>query len=64
MRQSRMELGSRMSIAFNNISSGLADAIAYAAGDATKGRVAAGPDVKAIPAKRKKTFDRRKIDTP
>lgn len=37
-----------MSTAFDKIASGLADAIAYADGDKTKGRVAAGPDVKAI----------------
>ena len=40
-----------MSKAFDKIAAGLADAIAYAEGDKTKGRVAAGPDVKAIRAK-------------
>ena len=40
-----------MSKAFNKIAAGLADAIAFAEGDAAKGRVAAGPDVKAIRAK-------------
>ena len=33
---------------FNKITRGLADALAYADGDETKGRVAAGLDVKAI----------------
>jgi hypothetical protein len=42
-----------MSTAFDKIASGLADAIAYADGDETKARVAAGPDVKAIRAKTK-----------
>ena len=42
-----------MSKAFDKIAGGLADAIAYAEGDITKGRVAAGPDVKAIRAKTK-----------
>ena len=40
-----------MSKAFDKIAGGLADAIAYAEGDTTKGRVAAGPDVKAIRAR-------------
>jgi len=39
-----------MSTAFEKIAGGLADAIAYAEGDSTKGRIAAGPDVKAIRA--------------
>lgn len=39
--------------AFDKIAAGLADAIAYAQGDAAKGRVVAGPDVKAIRAKTK-----------
>jgi len=42
-----------MGKAFDKIAGGLADAIAYAEGDNTKGRVAAGPDVKAIRAKTK-----------
>ena len=42
-----------MSKAFDKIAGGLADAIAYAEGDTTRGRVAAGPDVKAIRAKTK-----------
>jgi putative transcriptional regulator len=40
-----------MGKAFDKIAGGLADAIAYAEGDATKGSVAAGPDVKAIRAR-------------
>lgn len=36
---------------FQGIMAGLEDAIAYAEGDTTKGRDAAGPDVKAIRAK-------------
>lgn len=40
-----------MTKAFDKIAGGLADAIAYAEGDKSKGRVAAGPDVKAIRAK-------------
>jgi len=40
-----------MSKAFDKIAGGLTDAIAYAAGDTSKGRVAASPDVKAIRAK-------------
>ncbi|MGH6786848.1 MAG: helix-turn-helix domain-containing protein [Novosphingobium sp.] len=40
-----------MSKAFDKIAAGLADAIAYAEGDTGKGRIAAGPDVKAIRAK-------------
>ena len=42
-----------MTKAFEKIAAGLADAIAYAQGDTTKGSVAAGPDVKAIRAKTK-----------
>jgi putative transcriptional regulator len=41
----------KVSRAFDRIAAGLADAIAYAEGDTAKGRVAAGPDVKAIRAK-------------
>ena len=40
-----------MTKAFEKIAAGLTDAIAYAQGDPTKGRVAAGPDVRAIRAK-------------
>ena len=40
-----------MTKAFDKIAAGLADAIAYAQGDTTRGRVVAGPDVKAIRAK-------------
>jgi putative transcriptional regulator len=36
---------------FKRIVSGLEDAIAFARGDTTRGRVVAGPDVKAIRAK-------------
>ena len=36
---------------FNGIMAGLADAIAFVQGDPTRGRVAGGPDVKAIRAK-------------
>ena len=36
---------------FNGIMAGHADAIAFVQGDPTRGRVAAGPDVKAIRAK-------------
>ncbi len=39
--------------AFEKIAAGLADAIAYAEGDKSKGRIVAGPDVKAIRAKTK-----------
>jgi len=42
-----------MTKAFDKIAGGLADAIAYAEGDTGKGRIAAGPDVKAIRAKTK-----------
>ena len=42
-----------MRTASDKIACGLGDAIAYADGDKTKGRVAAGPDVKAIRAKTK-----------
>ena len=38
-----------MTKAFDKIAGGLADAIAYAKGDTTKGRVAAGPQVKTPP---------------
>ena len=38
---------------FQSIMAGLEDAIAFVKGDTTKGRVAAGPDVKAIRAKTK-----------
>lgn len=38
---------------FAGIAAGLADAIAFVRGDTTRGRVAAGPDVKAIRAKTK-----------
>ncbi len=38
---------------FQGIIDGLNDAIAFAQGDTTKGRVVAGPDVKAIRAKTK-----------
>ena len=39
--------------AFEKIAAGLGDAIAYAEGDKSRGRVVAGPDVKAIRAKTK-----------
>jgi putative transcriptional regulator len=39
--------------AFDKIAAGLADAIAYADGDTSRGRIATGPDVKAIRAKTK-----------
>jgi putative transcriptional regulator len=42
-----------MTQAFDKIAAGLADAIAFSKGDTTKGRIAAGPDVKAIRAKTK-----------
>jgi putative transcriptional regulator len=38
---------------FAGITAGIADAIAFARGDTTRGRVVAGPDVKAIRAKTK-----------
>ena len=38
---------------FNRVIASLEDAIAFVRGDTTKGRVAAGPDVKAIRAKTK-----------
>lgn len=44
-----------MTKAFDKIAEGVADAIAYAEGNTTKGRVATGPDVKAIRAKTKLT---------
>lgn len=47
-----------MNTAFDKIASGLADAIAYADGDKTKGRVAAGPDVKAVRSKTKLTQEK------
>lgn len=34
-----------MTKAFNGIAAGLKDAIAFAQGDSTKGRIAAGPDI-------------------
>ncbi len=37
--------------AFESIAAGLEDAIAFVRGDTSRGRVAAGPDVKAIRAK-------------
>ena len=40
-----------MTKAFEKIAAGLADAIAYAEGDTARGRVTAGPDVKAIRTK-------------
>ena len=42
-----------MSKAFEQIAAGLADAIAFAQGDTSRGRIVAGPDVKAIRAKTK-----------
>lgn len=42
-----------MAKAFEKIAAGLNDAIAFAEGDAARGRVAAGPDVKAIRSKTK-----------
>lgn len=44
-----------MSTAFDRIAAGLTDAIAYAEGDKGRGRVVAGPNVKAIRAKTKLT---------
>jgi putative transcriptional regulator len=44
-----------LSTAFDKIAAGLTDAIAFAEGDGSKGRVVAGPDVKAIRAKTKLT---------
>ena len=38
---------------FNGIVAGLEDAIAFAQGDSKRGRIVAGPDVKAIRAKTK-----------
>ncbi len=38
---------------FAGIAAGLADAIAFVRGDTTRGRIVAGPDVKAIRAKTK-----------
>ena len=46
-------MSSVMTKTFDKIAAGLADAITYAQGDTSKGRVAAGPDVKAIRAKTK-----------
>lgn len=42
-----------MGTAFEKIAAGLEDAIAFVQGDTTRGRVVAGPDVKAIRAKTK-----------
>ena len=42
-----------MTKTFEGIPAGLKDAIAFVQGDTTKGRVAAGPDVRAIRAKTK-----------
>ena len=42
-----------MGTAFEKIAAGLEDAIAFAQGDITRGRIVAGPDVKAIRAKTK-----------
>ena len=42
-----------MGTAFEKIAAGLEDAIAFVQGDTTRGRIAAGPDVKAIRAKTK-----------
>ena len=42
-----------MTKAFDQIAAGLADAIAFAQGDTSRARIAAGPDVKAIRAKTK-----------
>ena len=42
-----------MTKAFDQIAAGLADAIAFAQGDTSRGRIVAGPDVKAIRAKTK-----------
>jgi len=39
--------------AFESIMAGLEDAIAFTKGESTRGRIAAGPDVKAIRAKTK-----------
>lgn len=42
-----------MTKAYDKIAASLADAIAYAQGNSTRGHVAAGPDVKSIRAKTK-----------
>ena len=42
-----------MGTAFEKIAAGLEDAIAFVQGDTTRGRIVAGPDVKAIRAKTK-----------
>ncbi len=42
-----------MGTAFEKIAAGLEDAIAFAQGDTTRGRIVAGPDVKAIRSKTK-----------
>jgi putative transcriptional regulator len=42
-----------MTKAFDGIAAGLKDAIAFVQGDSTRGRVAAGSDVRAIRAKTK-----------
>lgn len=40
-----------MTKAFENIAAGLADAIAFAKGDTSRGRVVAGPDIKPVRSK-------------
>jgi putative transcriptional regulator len=42
-----------MGSAFDKIAAGLEDAIAFVQGDTTRGRIVAGPDVRAIRAKTK-----------
>jgi putative transcriptional regulator len=42
-----------MGTAFEKIAAGLEDAIAFVQGDTTRGRIVAGPDVRAIRAKTK-----------
>ena len=42
-----------MESAFDKIAAGLEDAIAFVQGDTTRGRIVAGPDVRAIRAKTK-----------
>ena len=42
-----------MGSAFEKIAAGLEDAIAFVQGDTTRGRIVAGPDVRAIRAKTK-----------
>lgn len=46
-----------MKTAFDKIAAGLDDAIAFAKGDDSRGRIAAAPDVKAIRAKTGKSQD-------